>query len=384
PSSFPGARQADLDGACRALLRTSLSKRLMRDARLRLQDRDFDAALGLALPDPTLEGLLLIGRPGRLGHLLSEPAVTIRVREAQAARGKLTPLPLITALQEVMDEVACLTRGDPSSPAFFDLMSVRSAIAWTLQCRDYTVHRPLQVQIARDLITVSAPLARDIQAPLLDGYLALLDPSLLCPLWLRLNEKALLLGGELPRVEEIDGEIRTIIPVCRPSEEWQAIASRLREELGPREDRRQLAACLLVLRVMSALRKSSFESLQGTVPLSAEELADALRTLLRLELLVECQSGIIFRAPQDPIFLQNPRLLLAMDLLEERGYLTRDGLAGHLQLPQHMAYALLRRLTDEGYLRMEHTGRAVQYLPSHRNIRFLIPDAEKNTPETTT
>ncbi len=160
----------DLDPVQRARLRQFIERNRGDDVLLELDDARFDSALSLTIREgagwqPTLTGLLLIGREESLRRLVPTHEIAFQMLEGEEVRlNEFTRAPLIQSLEWLETLFKPLNPEAEMRIGLFrvsvprlDWRAFREALANAVIHRDYNLRGAVHVRIEGDTLTISNP-----------------------------------------------------------------------------------------------------------------------------------------------------------------------------------------------------------------------------------
>lgn len=337
---------------------------------------------------PTVAGLLILGREGRISKLIPTARINFQVLEGTGVRVNETyAKPLLTAFELIERHFdAWNPEYELSSGLYrisvpsFSKTAFREALVNAFCHRDYAILQDIRIAIDDSGLTISSP------GGFIDGVhlrnLITVEPrgrnqalaDALKRIGLaertgrgidRIFESSILYGKMLPDYSESGA---SYVKMFLPRDRGDIRFIRLLEEQY-RKNRDRLS--IFSLLVLSHLREKSMSlgELNTTIPISDIRLKQIVRDLIERGMVVKSSRGmyalnLLENQERLQTFEKDNAEKTILTFVQKNGTISREEAANLLDINPNRAYRLLKGMAEKGYLTLIGSGRSSKYIKS--------------------
>lgn len=398
-----GATMDDLDGNERDRLRNIIKYRKGDKTLLELTDEELDKALQLVKEEagvlyPTVTGMLLLGKEGRIAELLPTAKAVFQVLEGTKVRkNEQTSKPLLAAF-EMFEEY--MKAWNPEREMEYGLFRVpipefseaayREGLVNAFCHRDYTVIQAVRVAIEDEGLTISSP-GGFIEGVNLKNLLTV-EPHGRNPVLAdalkriglaektgrgidRIFEGSIVFGRPLPDYSETTSTyVKLFIQRAEPDLAFTKMISNEENRLG----RSLPINSLLILSALQSQRRLTIAEIAevtniGEIRAKAvvEKLVEAglvdasgnnkARFYILSSKVYKEQDNIVGYVRQTGIDAVKYEAWIMELIQKQGGKITRDNVVELLNVTPPQAYRLLKKMSDKGRIKLVGNGRSAYY-----------------------
>ena len=393
----------DLDPNERLRMRNIIKFRKGDNSLLDLSDEELDKALQIVKEDhgvlrPTITGLLLIGKEEKIREYIPTAKESFQVLEGTQIRVNEEYSKPLLATFELFE--GYMKAWNPEREMEYGLFRVpipefsnaafREGLVNAFCHRDYTMLQSVRVAVEDEGLTISSP-GGFVEGVNLDNLLTV-EPHSRNPVLAdalkriglaektgrgidRIFEGSIVYGRPLPDYSESTGKnVKLFIQRAEPDLPFTRMISNEENRLG----RSLPINSLLILSALQMLRRASLHELSDKIHVNeprtkanVEKLVEAglveaigntsARTYILSSKVYRNQDNMVGYVRQTGIELIKHEELILKLAKSQRGTVTRENVVDLLGINPAQAYRLLKRLTENGKLKLVGSGRAAHY-----------------------
>ena len=393
----------DLDPNERLRMRNIIKFRKGDNSLLDLSDEELDKALQIVKEDhgvlrPTITGLLLIGKEEKIREYIPTAKESFQVLEGTQIRVNEEYSKPLLATFELFE--GYMKAWNPEREMEYGLFRVpipefsnaafREGLVNAFCHRDYTMLQSVRVAVEDEGLTISSP-GGFVEGVNLDNLLTV-EPHSRNPVLAdalkriglaektgrgidRIFEGSIVYGRPLPDYSESTGKnVKLFIQRAEPDLPFTRMISNEENRLG----RSLPINSLLILSALQMLRRASLHELSDKIHVNeprtkanVEKLVEAglveaigntsARTYILSSKVYHNQDNMVGYVRQTGIELIKHEELILKLAKSQRGTVTRENVVDLLGINPAQAYRLLKRLTENGKLKLVGSGRAAHY-----------------------
>lgn len=405
--SLPDASIEDLDPNERVRLRNIIKIRKGDTSLLELSDDELDKALRLVKEEngrknPTVTGMLLIGKEDRLQEIMPTAKSSFQVLEGTKVRVNEQFSKPLLATFEVFENY--IKAWNPEREMEYGLFRVpipefseaafREGLVNAFCHRDYTILQMVRLAIEDEGLSISSP-GGFIEGVNLNNLLTVephgRNPALADALKRiglaertgrgidRIFEGSIKFGRPLPDyTESTERYVKLFIQRAEPDLAFTRMISNEENRMG----RNLPINSLLILSILQTQRRASLHELADTIHVSEPRTKANVERLLESGLVeargtgrgrIYILSAKVYKEQANAVGYVRQTGIdklkydeLVLKLVKEQGYATREDVSELLGISGDQAYRILRELVDRKCLLLSGKGRGAKYLESQK------------------
>ncbi len=392
----------DLDPNERLRLRDMIRRRNGETNLLEIPDEDLDKALHLVKEEsgvlyPTVTGMILLGKEGRLQEVMPTAKAVFQVLEGTRVRmNEQLAQPLLSTFDKME---TWFKAWNPTTEMRHGLFRIpipefsedafREGLINAFCHRDYSILQSVRLVVEDDGMSIGSP-GGFIEGVNLQNLLSVephgRNPTLAEALKRiglaertgrgidRIFEGSIMYGRPLPDYSGTTSRaVKLFLQRSKPDLAFTEMIFREEEKTG----RTLSINALLILSTLQTQRRMSAQELSDSLHINASRVRASLEWLVESGLIEAVRGGTareymlsrrVYRAQNNVIgYVRQTQIEdlkkseLVTKLAREQGFVTRENVAELLGLNGDQAYRILRKLADEGLLKLEGRGRVARY-----------------------
>lgn len=351
---------------------------------------------------PTVAGMLLLGKTESIKTYLPTASVGFQVLQGTDVKvNDIFTLPLLAAFERLEEYMKAWNPEKEMEMGLvrvpipeFSKRAFREAIVNAFSHRDYSILQMVRVLIDDDGLTISSP-GGFVEGVTIKNLLTV-EPRSRNPVLAdalkrlglaertgrgidRIYEGSLIYGRPLPDYSESDeNTVKLFIQRAEPD---RAFAQMIYDEQNRRggalpihsllilsslrEERRlSLSRLAEIINLSESRTRASVERLTESGLVEARGTGRGRYYILSSEVYKKCDNTLEYVRQTDIDRVRYPELVIK--LAKTQGQVSRKNVAELLRISDSQAYRVLKRLADEGYLKMLGKGRGARYVISKK------------------